>query len=245
MKRSKWTTLPVLLLTGALALSVGGTGASAATRNPVPSKSTLTPRTTQTTRALTECRADGATLTRAMSGFKAHNAGRRPTVRLLESKVRGGPFIQVWPYNPTYYRYSIDAQGVLDLALLKSAGPPFVYSRVIAYRGPQDCSGVVTLAGAQKVLRAVGDCEADGTTVTVALAAFKKHNPKGRPTVAALEARAHGGPYLRVWPHNPAYYRYSIDSQGVLEIAIVKSSGAYVTFSALTPYRGPQDCSFG
>jgi len=43
-------------------------------------------------------------------------------VAALESRARGGPYLQIWPYNPTYYRYSIDAQGVLEIAILKAVG---------------------------------------------------------------------------------------------------------------------------
>jgi hypothetical protein len=243
--RSKWASLPVLLLTLATGLSVGGIGSAAATRGPVPSKSTLRSFSLQTTRAQVDCQADGATVSTALADFEAKNPGRHPTVVALESRARGGPYLPIWPYNPTYYRYSIDAQGVLEIAILKAAGPPFVYAKAVAYKGPQDCAGVETLAGAQTVLRAVGACEADGTTASTAVAAYEAKNPGMHPTVAALESNARGGPYLQAWSHNPAYYRYSIDARGVLEIAIVKSSAPSVTYSALTPYRGPQDCSFG
>jgi hypothetical protein len=235
----------VLLLTAAASLSVGGTGSAAATRSPVPSKSTLVSFSLQTTRAQVDCQADGATVSNAMAAYEAKKPGTHPTVAALESNARGGPYLQIWPYNPAYYRYSIDAQGVLELALLKSVGPPFVYAKAVAYKGPQDCAGFETLAGAQIVLRAVGTCQADGTTVSNAMAAYEAKKPGTHPTVAALESNARGGPYLQAWPHNPAYYRYSIDAQGVLEIAIVKSSAPSVTYGALTPYRGPQDCSFG
>jgi len=244
-ERSKWATIPVLLLTVATGLSVGGIGSAAATRGPVPNKSTLHSFSLQTTRAQVDCQADGATVSIALTDFDARNPGRHATVAALESRARGGPYLQIWPYNPTYYRYSIDAQGVLEIAILKAVGPPFVYAKAVAYKGPQNCAGVETLAGAQTVLMAVGACQADGTTVSTAIAAYEEKNSGRHPTVAALESNARGGPYLQAWPHNPAYYRYSIDSQGVLEIAIVKSTAPYVTFGALTPYRGPQDCSFG
>ena len=87
--------------------------------------------------------------------------------------------------------------------------------------------------------------QADGATVSTAMAAYEAENPGRRPTEAGLQSSARGGPYLQSWPYNPAYYRYSINSRGVLELAIVKSSGSPVTLSAPTPYRGPQNCSFG
>ena len=77
------------------------------------------------------------------------------------------------------------------------------------------------------------------------MAAYEAENPGRHATQAGLESSVRGGPYLQGWPHNPAYYRYSINSRGVLELAIVRSSGPPVTLSAPTPYRGPQNCSFG
>ena len=244
-ERSKRAVLSVLLLAAATALSAVGMGAADATGSAPPVRATLVSYSPQTARAQAACQADGATVSTAMAAYEAENPGRRPTEADLESSARGGPYLQDWPYNPAYYRYSIDSRGVLELAIMKSAGPPFVYTKAVPYKGPQDCAGVRALAGTQAILRAVSACEADGATVATAMAAYEAENPGRRPTEAGLQSSARGGPYLQSWPYNPAYYRYSINSRGVLELAIVKSSGSPVTLSAPTPYRGPQNCSFG
>ena len=235
----------MLLLVAATALSAVGVGAADATGGPPPVRATLVSYSSQTARAQAACQADGATVSTAMAAYEAENPGRNPTTVDLTSSARGGPYLQDWPYNPAYYRYSIDSRGVLELASVKSVGPPFVYTKAAPYKGPQDCAGVKALAGTQAILRAVSACEADGATVATAMAAYEAENPGRHATQAGLESSKRGGPYLQSWPRNPAYYRYSINSRGVLELAIVKSSGPPVTLSAQTPYRGPQNCSFG
>ncbi len=87
------------------------------------------------------CEADGATVATAMAAFNAENPGTAVTAAALVDKRNGGPYLQNWPYNPAYYRYSIKA-GILRLNLLKSVGPPFVYSKSTVYKGPRSCKDV-------------------------------------------------------------------------------------------------------
>ena len=244
-ERSNRAVLLVSLLAVATALSAVGAGAAGATGNPRPAGATLVSHSVQTARAQAACQADGATVSTAMAAYEAQNPGRQPTAADLESSARGGPYLQGWPNNPAYYRYLINAQGVLELSIMKIVGPPFVYTKVTLYKGPQDCAGVRALAGTQAVLRAVSACEADGATVATAIAAYKYEHPGKPPTKTGLQTTAGGGPYLQGWPYNLAYYRFSINSRGVLELAIVKSSGPPITFSTPTRYRWPQNCSFG
>jgi hypothetical protein len=85
-------------------------------------------------------------------------------------------------------------------------------------------------------------CEADGATVSTAMAAFVAQNPGLVPTMTALTAKAHGGPYLQNAPFNPAYYEFSI-SHGVLKVAVAKSLGPPTEYTTPAAYSGPQSCS--
>ena len=53
---------------------------------------------------------------------------------------------------------------------------------------------------------AVSACEADGTTIQTAMAAFETNNPGVTPTQALLlpqtTGTTDGGPYLQSWPSN-------------------------------------------
>ncbi len=83
-------------------------------------------------------------------------------------------------------------------------------------------------------------CQADGATVSTAMAAFKAQNPTVVPTQGLLTgtgttAVTDGGPYVQSWPSNGTHYAFSINA-GVLQVA-VPSTG--------TPgnYTGPGSCS--
>ena len=189
------------------------------------------------------CQADGATVSTAMAAFEAQFPNVTASEAVLRGKKYGGPYIVGWPYNPAYYVYSIKA-GVLELSILKAVGPPFVYSRPKPYEGPNNCSGVQALHGTKIVLEAVAACQADGATVSTAIAAFNAQNPGLRANAKGLVSRAHGGPYIQSWPDNPSWYRFSL-SGGVLEYSIVTAPGPPRSFSAPRAYEGPSDCSFG
>lgn len=81
-------------------------------------------------------------------------------------------------------------------------------------------------------------CQADGATVSTAMAAFKAQNPLVTPTSGLLTAGTNGqGAYIQSWP-NATSYRFKL-SGGVLSVQLIKSgtpSGNYVT------YTGPGTC---
>jgi hypothetical protein len=82
---------------------------------------------------------------------------------------------------------------------------------------------------------AVADCEADGATVSVALAAFHAQNPKVTPTEALLTGHADGGPYVQSWPHQ-SHYKFTLTSVGQLRIAAPPQVLS-------VPYTGPSSCA--
>lgn len=79
-------------------------------------------------------------------------------------------------------------------------------------------------------------CQADGATVSVAIAAFEAENPGVTPTEALLTGSKNGGPFLQKWPQGAPSYAFSIDSKGVLLVAIPPTAKA-------TFYKGPVSCA--
>jgi hypothetical protein len=240
--RSRLFAVAALVIVGT-GLFLGGVGSASTPVSAEAHHLALISFSEATSQARAACEADGATVSTAMAAFTAQNPGTTITAALLVGKRHGGPYITNWPYNPAYYVFSIKS-GVLDLAVLKSVGPPFVYTKPKAFEGPQNCSGVQALRGTKRVLQAVAACEADGATVSTAIAAFNAQYPQLQATAKGLVSSAHGGPYIQSWPDNPSYYRYSVKA-GVLQISIVKVHGPPATFSDAKTYAGPQDCSFG
>ena len=89
---------------------------------------------------------------------------------------------------------------------------------------------------------ALAACQADGNTISTAMAAFSAQNPSTTVTQGDLTAPSSagfGGPYIQSWPSNLSHYAYTIDSNGQLQIAIY-ASGALGTPTA---YAGPQSCT--
>lgn len=88
---------------------------------------------------------------------------------------------------------------------------------------------------------AVSACEADGTTIETAMAAFATNNP-GVPltSLSQLTLNSNGGPYLQSVPSNLPHYLYAIGSPGQLEIATTPAGAVTtnVTTSPLVPYEG-------
>src|ERR1035438_1345872 len=64
---------------------------------------------------------------------------------------------------------------------------------------------------------AVAACQADGATVSTAIAAFTAENPGVLVTAngANLISTALGGPYIQSWPNNPAHYVFAITAGSV------------------------------
>jgi len=87
---------------------------------------------------------------------------------------------------------------------------------------------------------AVAACQADGATVSTAIAAFNAQNPGVTATSALLTGTADGGPYIQSWPNNLPHYRFGITA-GVLGVAIAPA-GAVLSTTALTTYTGPGSC---
>ena len=88
---------------------------------------------------------------------------------------------------------------------------------------------------------AVSACEADGTTIETAIAAFNANNPGVTVTQQDLLGNTLGGPYLQSWPSNLPHYAYSI-SGGVLDIAIAPA-GAVTASSTTNAYQGVTSCN--
>ena len=102
---------------------------------------------------------------------------------------------------------------------------------------------------------AVAACQADGATISTAVAAYNTQNPG---TVNALTATNYsaqlttaindpggapnGGPYLQSWPSNLPHYAYTFSATGVLQIAVAPA-GAVTGASAVAAYTGPVSCS--
>ncbi len=98
--------------------------------------------TSQTSPAESSCQADGATVNTAIAAYEANNPGRFPTMADLLSSAHGGPYLNRAPSNPHFYRFSIAARGVLEIATVKALGPPIVYNAPVLYVGSPSCSHV-------------------------------------------------------------------------------------------------------
>lgn len=88
---------------------------------------------------------------------------------------------------------------------------------------------------------AVAACQADGATVSTAMAAFAAENPGSTVTTANITANTLGGPYIQSWPSNLPHYAFTITA-GALTISTgpagnVSGSGTYVA------YAGPSTCA--
>src|ERR1700689_5551768 len=55
---------------------------------------------------------------------------------------------------------------------------------------------------------AIAACQADGATVSTAIAALEAQYPGTTWTSANLISTTHGGPYIQSWPNNSAHYSY-------------------------------------
>jgi len=82
---------------------------------------------------------------------------------------------------------------------------------------------------------AVAACQADGATVSTAMAAWTAQNAGSTVTQSALTTVVNGNAYIQSWPSNSPHYSFAINS-GVLDIGIG-------TAAATTPYTGPTSCS--
>ena len=91
---------------------------------------------------LAACQADGATISTAMSAFKAQNASLSPnSANLVSGTTVGGPYIQSWPNNSSY-SFSLKA-GVLSVTNKNpGAKAQSGFSTTENYTGPQVCKEI-------------------------------------------------------------------------------------------------------
>jgi prepilin-type N-terminal cleavage/methylation domain-containing protein len=87
---------------------------------------------------------------------------------------------------------------------------------------------------------AIAACQADGATVSTAIAAFNAQNPNGSPalTIARLTTGTTNNgtnPYIQSWPSNSPHYAFSI-SGTALQISVPSSAAAVA-------YNGPSSCN--
>ena len=78
-------------------------------------------------------------------------------------------------------------------------------------------------------------CQADGSTVAIAIAAFEAEHPGVTPTEALLTGTSNGGPFLSKWPQGAPSYAFSISSKGVLLVAIPAKANP-------TVFKNPASC---
>ena len=80
-------------------------------------------------------------------------------------------------------------------------------------------------------------CQADGATVSTALAAFKAQNPSSTNFTESdltKSSTATGGPYIQSWPNNSSY-SFTISAKGVLTVENLANSKT-------ATYSGPDAC---
>jgi general secretion pathway protein G len=85
---------------------------------------------------------------------------------------------------------------------------------------------------------AAAACQADGATVTTAIAALEAQYPGTTWSSTVLTSTANGGPYIQSWPNNSAHYTFTGSGTTV--------SGLFVTPAATgvpVAYVGPSSCN--
>jgi general secretion pathway protein G len=92
-------------------------------------------------------------------------------------------------------------------------------------------------------------CQADGATVSTAIAAFHAQNPNVTPSSTLLTAttstKKTGGPYIQSWPNATSYVYTLITKPGstnaTLDVAKLTNGKA----AAAVAYAGPASCGTG
>jgi general secretion pathway protein G len=86
---------------------------------------------------------------------------------------------------------------------------------------------------------AVAACQADGATVSTAIAALEAQYPGTVLTSTGLTSTAHGGPYIQSWPNNSSHYNYSITAgaTGTSGLQVQPAGGS------AQAYAGPSSCA--
>src|ERR1700688_4718421 len=87
---------------------------------------------------------------------------------------------------------------------------------------------------------ALASCQADGATVSTAMAAFKAQNPGTTVSAALLTSGTSqsSGPYLQSFPNNYPHYAYQI-AAGVLQVATTPAGNVPKTGQTWANYNGP------
>jgi prepilin-type N-terminal cleavage/methylation domain-containing protein len=88
---------------------------------------------------------------------------------------------------------------------------------------------------------AIAACQADGATVSTAMAAFAAENPGTTVTTSNITGTALGGPYIQSWPSNLPHYQFTISS-GALQVA-TGPAGLVSAGSTYVAYSGPSTCA--
>jgi prepilin-type N-terminal cleavage/methylation domain-containing protein len=101
---------------------------------------------------------------------------------------------------------------------------------------------------------AIAACQADGSTVQVAIVAFENQNPgyggtgtQITSTMLTATGTTYSGPYIQSWPSNTPHYAFGMSS-GVLGIIAPFTTGAWApgalgsTLAGGEPYTGPSVC---
>jgi prepilin-type N-terminal cleavage/methylation domain-containing protein len=89
---------------------------------------------------------------------------------------------------------------------------------------------------------AVAACQADGATVSTAMAAFAAENPGSTVTTANITANTLGGPYIQSWPSNLPHYAFTITA-GALTIGNGSHAGNVSGSGTYVAYAGPSTCA--
>ena len=87
---------------------------------------------------------------------------------------------------------------------------------------------------------AVAACQADGATVSTAIASLEAQFPNTNWTSGAgsnLVSGAPGGPYLQSWPNNSSHYAFGGSGTSPSTLTITPAGGSAIT------YNGPSACA--
>jgi len=96
---------------------------------------------------------------------------------------------------------------------------------------------------------ALAACEADGATVSTAMAALEAQYPGtvlATTTPLTATGGSYAGPYIQSWPSNGTHYDFFLTTTGVLGVqgpAGAATSVAGGTLASGQPYVGPASCT--
>jgi general secretion pathway protein G len=85
---------------------------------------------------------------------------------------------------------------------------------------------------------AVAACQADGATVSTAIAALEAQYPGTTWSSTVLTSTANGGPYIQSWPNNTSHYAFS--GSGTTTSGLVVTP---VSTGNAVNYVGPSSCN--